>query len=87
MGDRYEAIDIIGVGGMTVPRLWSYADYINTTRPTVVFIDIGTNDLSLPTTDPLTLAKDIVDIARCFGDYESVRHVSISEMLRRNDNR
>jgi len=72
---------------MTVPRLWSYVDHTQTTRPTVVFIDIGTNDLSVPTYDPLTLAQDIVDIARCFGDYESVRHVSISEMLRRNDNR
>ena len=86
-GDRYESIDILGVGGMTVPRLWSYVDHIKTTRPTVVFVDLGTNDLSAPSCDPLTLAQDIVDVARCFSECESVRHVSISEMLRRNDNR
>ena len=87
MGDRCESIDILGVGGMTGPRLWLYVDHIKTTQPTVVFLHIGTNYLSAPSCDPLTLAQDIVDVARWFNDCKSVRHVSISEMLRRNDNR
>lgn len=85
--DRYESVEIIGVGGLTVPRLRGYLGRIQRLKPTVVFMDIGTNDMSSPTCDAVNLARAIYGLAREVAACDSVRHVCISEIMRRSDRR
>lgn len=45
LGAIYERVDIRGVGGMWVSAIRRLIEYVRRTRPTVIYLDKGTNDL------------------------------------------
>lgn len=72
LGDCYERVDIPGVGGMEVVAIRRHYDYVRKTRPSVIYLDIGTNDLSSPRCDVLAdnlllclLAEQVSRCAAC----------------------
>ena len=70
-------ITFVGRGGMTVPRLRGKAvEILTSCRPDVIFLEIGTNDIS--TADPLRLAADLFELAQWFI-ARGVRRVVISQ--------
>ena len=77
----YESVDIIGVGGMQVSGLQAYVRHARLTLPTVVVIDAGTNDLCLR--QGVALAAALNNIACQFAEIPSVRHVIVSEVIRK----
>ena len=77
------AVSFIGRGGMTVPKLRQKIDEIVSRRPYVLFIEIGTNDVS--GRDPLRLADEVFELARSLV-ARGVRRVVISQMFFRNLN-
>ena len=85
--EYYSTITVRGVSEMRVDEMRAHLPYIRTTRPSVVFMDIGTYDLVAPDCDPAELAREIVSTAVDFSLVGSVKHVVISEILRRKDKR
>ena len=72
-------ITFVGRGGMTVPRLRGKAvQFLTSCRPDVIFLEIGTNDLS--TADPLRLAADVFELAQWLVS-RGVRRVVISQIF------
>ena len=45
LGALYDRVDIRGVGGMEVSAIRRLYEYVRRTRPTVIYLDTGTNDL------------------------------------------
>ena len=62
--DVFSHVDIRGVGGMKVGTVRQHYDYVHLTRPSIICLDIGTNDLSKSWCNPHILAGAIYDCAR-----------------------
>ena len=77
--DKHACVDIRGVGGMHEGAVCRHLEYVKWTRPTVIYLDIGTNDLSSPRCDPCVLADTIYDCARELGKCPGVRYMIIGE--------
>ena len=85
LDDVSDYVDIRGVGGMKVGAVCRHYHHVRVTRPTIVYLDIETNDLSKPWCDPCALAGSIYQCARELQDFASVRHVVVGEIMRRRD--
>ena len=83
LGDDIDNITVRGIGGTRVSGVYRQLSYVRRIKPYVIFLDIGTNDLSDPQKDPVQLARDIVVAARTLGEVPGVRTVIISEVMRR----
>ena len=79
--DKFELVDIRGIGGMRVDAVRRHLNYVRRTRPTVIYLDIGTNDLSSAQCDPCVLAENICNCASELGGCPGVRHVIIREVM------
>ena len=79
--DKFELVDIRGIGGMRVDAVRRHLNYVKRTRPTVIYLDIGTNDLSSAQCDPCVLAENICNCASELGGCPGVRHVIIREVM------
>ena len=77
----YKSVDIIDVGGMRVTGLQAYVTHARLTLPTIVVIDAGTDDLC--SRQGVAVAAALNDIACQFAEIPSVRHVIVSEVIRR----
>ena len=85
MKNQYESVDVIGVGGMR--GLERYVRHARRTRPTVVILDAGTNNLCSEHCEGSVVAADLHRIACRFAALPSVRHVVIGEVIRRGTNK
>ena len=85
MKNQYESVDVIGVGGMR--GLERYVRHARRTRPTVVILDAGTNNLCSEHCEGSVVAADLHRIACRFAALQSVRHVVIGEVIRRGTNK
>ena len=85
LDDKYEQVDIRGIDGMRVSAIRRHLEYVERTQPTIIYLDIGTNDLSSTRCDPCALAEAMYDCARELGRCPGVRHVIIGEVMRRCD--
>ena len=85
VGKEYQSVELIGVSGMRVNALASHLGYARRKRPTVVVLDAGTNDLCSAYCKGTTVAAKVYAIACEYADIPSVRHVILSEVIRRGD--
>ena len=70
---------------MRVGAVCRHYHHVRVSRPTIVYLDIGTNDLSNPWCNPRALASSIYRCACELQEFVSVRHVIIGEIMRRRD--
>ena len=70
---------------MKVGAVCRHYHHVRVTRPTIVYLDIGTNDLSNPWCNPRALASSIYRCACELQEFVSVRHVIMGEIMRRRD--
>ena len=82
---EYESVELIGVSGIRVDALAAYLRHARRTRPTVVVLDVGTNDLCSAYCQGTTVAAKVYAIACQYADIPSVRHVILGEVIRRGD--
>ena len=68
---------------MRLASLRQHLVYVNRQKPTVIVVDIGTNDLASPMCCPLHLANEVVSVARQFAAVPSVQHVVVVDVMRR----
>ena len=74
---------IRGFGGMRLESLRQHIGYVKHMEPTLIVVDIGTNDLASPVCCPLALAEAVVTTAKEFAAVPSVRHVVVLQMMPR----
>ena len=72
------AVSFIGKGGMSVHQLRSHFDEIVSRGPDVLYVEIGTIDIS--GRDPLDLADEVFELARSFS-ARGVRRVVIAQIF------
>ena len=82
---EYESVELIGVSGIRVDALAAYLHHARRTRPTVVVLDVGTNDLCSAYCQGTTVAAKVYAIACQYADIPSVRHLILGEVIRRGD--
>ena len=87
LGGDIDNIAVRGFGGMRVSGVYRQLSYVRRIKPYVIFLDIGTNDLSDPQKDPVELAREVIVAARTIGEVPGVRTVIISEVMMRADGR
>ena len=75
------AVTFIGKGGMSVHQLRSHCDEIVSRGPDVLYVEIGTIDISGG--DPLDLADEVFELAKSFS-ARGVRRVVIAQIFIRN---
>ena len=80
---QFSSTVIRGFGGMRLASLRQHLVYVNRQKPTVIVVDIGTNDLASPMCCPLHLANEVVSVARQFAAVPSVQHVVVVDVMRR----
>ena len=83
----FDHVDIRGVGGMKVGAVRQHYHHVRVTRPSIIYLDIGTNDLSRPWGDPHILAGSIYKCASELHACSSMRHVIVGEIMRRRRRR
>ena len=81
LAGNIDNITVRGIGGMRVSGVYRQLSYVRRIKPCVIFLDIGTNDLSDPLKDPVQLARDIIVAARTIGEVPGVNTVIISFRL------
>ena len=77
----FDQVDIRGVGGMKVGAVCRHYHHVRVTQPSIIYLDIGTNDLSRSWCDPCVLAGSIYDCASELHAFSSVRHVIVGEIM------
>ena len=83
----FAATIIRGFGGMRLESLRQHIGYVKHLEPTLIVVDIGTNDLASPMCCPLALAEAVVTTAKEFAAVPSVRHVVVLQMMPRTKSR
>ena len=83
VSDTFRAVNMEGTPGLTVDRLARKLARVNDLSPSVIVIDIGTNDISARLVIPERLARQIVDVALMFSRVSSVEAVVILPILPR----
>ena len=73
-------MELIGVSGMRVNALAAYLRHVRRTRPTVVVLDAGINDLCSAHCHGTTVAARLYVIACQFAELLSVWHVILAEV-------
>ena len=81
ISDTYRAVNMKGIPGLTVDPLARMLPYVNELSPSVIVIDIGTNDVCSRIVIPERLARHIVDVAVMFSCVSSVEIVVIMSIL------
>ncbi len=81
-------ISFLGVGGATtnsvLPHVSNYFRSLDPASfPDIVFLCLGSNDLSLPSVNPDRLGSSLVSLAQYLCVGYSVKHVIISQIFRR----
>ena len=71
----------IGFRAGSVERLRGMLPFAERASPSVVLIDVGTNDLSSPSVNPGRLDCEIGELARLFRQLQSVEAVVIMPIL------
>ncbi len=74
-----------GIPGATLLNLSQEIDRVRTLRPTIVFLEVGTNDLC--SRDPDSLALEVISFARTLLATYGVQEVSISQVIYRDPSR
>lgn len=72
-----------GIGGLSFPGLSAEIDMVRSLGPKVVFIDIGSNDLS-GGADPAALAHSVFNFAKHLTTHQGVSVVIVSQVFFRN---
>ena len=67
VSDTCRAVNMKGIPGLTVDPLAQMLPYVNELSPSVIVIDIGTNDVCSRIVIPERLARQIVDVAVMFS--------------------
>ena len=83
MSATFRDVSIEGIRGGSVEHLRGKLSITERTSPSVVLIDVGTNELSSPSVNPRCLACEIGEIARRFRQLPSVETVVIMPILPR----
>ena len=83
MSATFSDVFIEGIRGGTVEHLRGKLSVAERTSPSVVLIDVGTNELSSPSVNPRRLACEIGDLARRFRQLPPVETVVIMLILPR----
>ena len=83
VSDTYRAVNMKGIPGLTLDSLARMLPYVNELSPSVIVIDIGTNDVCSRIVIPERLARQIVDVAVMFSRVSSVETVVIMPILPR----
>lgn len=74
-----------GVGGLTASRLHQFKDLIKDIQPTVLYIEIGTNDLCDPNIVPDDVALLVFNfITTALADFPYLKHVILGQVILRN---
>lgn len=73
-----------GIGGRTLPKLLHFDLLaVATIKPTIVILEIGSNDLCSPNIDVSSLANDIFAFVQLLHIRFSVKHIIVSQILPR----
>ena len=83
MSATFSDVSIEGIRGGTVEHLRGKLSVAERTSPSVVLIDVGTNELSSPSVNPRRLACEIGELARLFRLLPPVETVVIMLILPR----
>jgi hypothetical protein len=76
-------VSFIGTGGCKLPHLWIQLPRILATRPDIVVLDIGTNDLSSPSCIPGDLADSVYQFAMYLVSDCGVKAIHIAQIFPR----
>ena len=83
MSATFHDVCIKGIRGATVERLRRQLSFAEGTSPSVVILDVGTNELSAPSLNPQGLAWEIAELARLYRQLPSVKTVVVMPLLPR----
>ena len=73
-----------GVGGRTVKKLTTFdLNIVRQVQPDIVFLQIGTNDLTVKGMTPLTVGSAIEDLVRLLHDSYGVQLVYVGQTIKR----
>ena len=73
-----------GVGGRTVPKLVKFdLNVVRQVQPDIVFLQVGTNDLTVKGMTPLTVGSAIEDLVRLLHDSYGVKLVCVGQTIKR----
>ncbi len=76
-------IQLQGIGGRTVEKMFKHdLSFVQQYKPDVLFLEIGTNDLSICA--PEVVGSKIDDLARPLRDKYNVRVVGVCQVINRN---
>ena len=76
-------VTIKGIGGLTIDRLARMLPYLNQLSPSVIVIDIATNDVCSRIVIPERFACQVAEVANMFSGVSSVETVVIMPILPR----
>ena len=71
--------DVYGVGGMKLHQVSDHYYLFSAIQPDIVILELGTNDLASPNTDPITLAQEVYNLARLLREQFQVKIVFINQ--------
>ena len=77
MSATFHHVSIKGIRGGTVECLRQQLSYAERTSPSVVLLDVGSNELSSPSLNPRRLACEIGELSRLYRQLPSVKTVVI----------
>ena len=77
VSDTYRAVNMKGIPGLTADPLARMLPYVNELSPSVIVIDIGTNDVCSRSVIQERMASQIVDVAVMFSRVSSIETVVI----------
>ena len=83
MSATFHHVSIKGIRGGTVECLRQQVSYAERTSPSVVLLDVGSNELSSPSLNPRRLACEIGELARLYRQLPSVKTVVVMTILPR----
>ena len=73
-----------GIPGAYLSGIMQEVDLIQELRPKLVILQIGSNDLSSPTVNPVSLAEEIIQFAQLILDTCNPEKVVVSEIFFRD---
>ena len=83
MSATFREVSIKGTRGGTVKLLRRQLSFAERKSPSVVILDVGSNELSAPSLNPQRLAWEIAELARLYRQLPSVKTVVVMPILPR----
>jgi hypothetical protein len=74
-----------GVGGLKIPQLFQFFDYIRDLQPSVIVLEIGSNDLCDHAASAHETGSSLASfVGKVLGDFPFVKHIIIGQVITRN---